>query len=79
MNTEKTLYLLRKAYKACPKDYTCRPRIKNWLDYVQAAHALNLPIYIEQSGIMYRFFRDIAERESQGVLYDHCMAISFAP
>lgn len=79
MNREKTIYHLRKAYKFCPKDYTCRPQIKAWLTFIESAHLLNLPIYIEQSGVMYRFFRDIAENEQSGLFYDECMFISFAP
>ena len=81
MDIQKTIYHIRKAYKACPEDYTCKPMIKNWLDYMVAAQRLSLPVYIEQGGVMYRFFRDIAETHEnlRGDFYDHCMAVSFAP
>lgn len=79
MDMQKTIYHLKRALKACPKDYTCRPQIKHWLNFIESAYTLGLPVYIEQSGIMYRFFRQIAELENSGKLYDECMAISFAP
>lgn len=79
MDFEKTIHHMRKAYKACPKDYTCKPTIKAWLDFIESAHKLGIPVYIEQTGIMYRFFRNVAESENNGDLYNHCMAVSFAP
>ena len=79
MNMQKTIHHLRKAYKLCPKDYTCKPQIKAWLNFIESAHTLNLPVYIEQSSHMYRFFREIAEKESSGLFSEQCMFISFAP
>jgi len=75
MDTAKLKRDIEDAYKLCDKDYTCKPQIKAWLNYVQAANDLRLPIYIEQSSLMFRFFREIGENGT-GKFYDQCMSIS---
>ena len=75
MNNARLKQDIRKAYKLCDKDYTCKPKIKASLNYVESSEILNLPIYIEQSSIMYRFFRDLAENKD-GDFSQACMYIS---